>query len=80
MALAKTDQSAVPLHLRQGVTELMKHQGYGVNYVYPHDHPNHYYPQQYLPDNLVSTRFYEFADNQKEQATFAYIQWLKNQK
>ena len=79
MALAKTDQSAVPLHLRQGVTELMKHQGYGINYVYPHDYPNHYYPQQYLPDNLVSTRFYEFADNQKEQATFAYIQWLKNQ-
>lgn len=79
MTLAKTDQSPVPLHLRNGVTQLMKAQGYGADYVYPHDYPNHYYPQSYLPDNLLAVRFYEFADNQKEQASFAYIQWLKAQ-
>lgn len=78
MKLAETDQSPVPLHLRNGVTNLMKSQGYGANYVYPHDYPNHYYPQQYLPDNLVNVKFYEFADNAKEQQTFAFIQWLKN--
>lgn len=77
MAIAETDQSAVPLHLRNGVTKQMKADGYGVNYIYPHNYPNHYHPQQYLPDNLVGKRFYEFADNQKEQASFAFINWLK---
>lgn len=77
MAFAKTDQSAVPLHLRNGVTKLMKVEGYGVDYVYPHDYPNHYYPQNYLPDNLMGMQFYHFGDNQKEQASFAFINWLK---
>ncbi|OBX82939.1 replication-associated recombination protein A [Faucicola atlantae] len=77
MALAERDQSPVPLHLRNGVTGLMKAQGYGAAYVYPHDYPNHYYPQQYLPDNLVGTQFYTFADNAKEQQSYAFMQWLK---
>ncbi|WP_201549658.1 replication-associated recombination protein A [Psychrobacter fjordensis] len=79
MALAENDASPVPLHLRNGVTKLMRHQGYGQNYVYPHDYPNHYYPQSYLPDNLVGTRFYEFADNQREQHSKQFIDWLKTQ-
>ncbi|STZ63219.1 Replication-associated recombination protein A [Moraxella lacunata] len=74
---AKTDNSPVPLHLRNGVTTLMKSQGYGVDYIYPHDYPNHYYPQNYLPDNLIGMQFYEFGDNQKEQTSFAFINWLK---
>lgn len=78
MKLAETDQSAVPLHLRNGVTKLMQNEGYGIGYIYPHDYPNHYHPQQYLPDALQGVRFYEFADNQKEQASFAFINWLKN--
>lgn len=77
MALAENDQSPVPLHLRNGVTNLMKSQGYGANYVYPHDFPNHYHPQQYLPDRLVGTQFYDYADNAKEQQTFAFMNWLK---
>lgn len=77
MALAENDQSPVPLHLRNGVTHLMKSQGYGANYVYPHDFPNHYHPQQYLPDRLVGTQFYDYADNAKEQQTFAFMNWLK---
>lgn len=77
LKLAETDQSPVPLHLRNGITKLMQAEGYGVGYIYPHDYPNHYHPQQYLPDALIGTRFYEFADNQKEQANFAFINWLK---
>lgn len=80
LAFVNNDNSPVPLHLRNGVTELMKQSGYGIDYIYPHDHPNHYHPQQYLPDNLADKRFYEFGDNQKEQATFAFINWLKSQK
>ncbi|MGO1376474.1 MAG: replication-associated recombination protein A, partial [Psychrobacter sp.] len=67
MALAENDSSPVPLHLRNGVTKLMRNQGYGQDYVYPHDYPHHYYPQSYLPEKLMGTSFYEFADNQREQ-------------
>lgn len=77
MKLAETDQSPVPLHLRNGVTRLMQADGYGVGYIYPHDYSNHYHPQQYLPDALLGTRFYQFGDNQKEQASYAFINWLK---
>jgi putative ATPase len=77
MRLAENDQSPVPLHLRNGVTKLMRAEGYGANYIYPHDYPNHYHPQQYLPDNLMGTRLFDFADNAKEQQTYAFIQWLK---
>ncbi|WP_198334576.1 replication-associated recombination protein A [Psychrobacter namhaensis] len=79
MALAEKDASPVPLHLRNGVTKLMRTQGYGQGYAYPHDYPNHYYPQTYLPDNLLGTSFYTFADNQREQHSKQFMDWLKNQ-
>ncbi|OOR88176.1 AAA family ATPase [Moraxella caviae] len=77
MAAAKADHAAVPLHLRNGVTKLMKQDGYGAGYIYPHDYPNHYHPQQYLPDSLMGVQFYHYGDNQKEQASKAYMGWLK---
>ncbi|WP_350561883.1 replication-associated recombination protein A [Psychrobacter sp. CAL346-MNA-CIBAN-0220] len=79
MKLAEKDASPVPLHLRNGVTKLMRNEGYGVGYAYPHHYPNHYYPQSYLPDNLVGTHFYEFADNQREQHSKQFMDWLKTQ-
>lgn len=79
MQLAQKDQSPVPLHLRNGVTKLMQTQGYGKGYIYPHDYPNHYQHQQYLPDNLVGTQFYQYADNQREQHSLKFMQWLKSQ-
>ena len=78
MALAKKDASPVPLHLRNGVTSLMKEQGYGEGYIYPHDYPNHYHPQQYLPDSLQGTQFYEYGDNQREQHVKGFMAGLKN--
>ena len=79
MALAEKDASPVPLHLRNGVTKLMRNQGYGQGYAYPHNYPNHYYPQSYLPENLLGISFYEFADNQREQHSKQFIEWLKTQ-
>ena len=78
MALAKKDASPVPLHLRNGVTNLMKEQGYGEGYIYPHDYPNHYHPQQYLHDSLQGTQFYEYGDNQREQHVKGFMAGLKN--
>jgi putative ATPase len=52
----------VPLHLRNPVTPLMKKIGYGKDYKYPHDHPGHFTPQQYLPDALQGKRYYTPGD------------------
>lgn len=46
-------------------------------YLYPHDFPNHYVKQQYLPDDLVGTKYYEYAENKLEQATKAYWDRIK---
>ncbi len=49
---------AVPLHLRNAPTSLMKELGYGKGYLYPHDFPHHWVAQQYLPDGMEQVRFY----------------------
>ena len=53
--------------------------GHGAGYRYPHDYPNHYVRQQYLPDDLVGKHYYEYADNKAEQAAKAYSDRLKMQ-
>ncbi len=49
----------VPLHLRNAPTELLRREGYGRGYQYPHDHPGHFVETQYLPDALRRARFYQ---------------------
>ena len=61
-ALAKVRETGnlpVPLHLRNAPTSLMKELGYADGYKYPHDFPGHWVEQQYLPDELVGTVFWE---------------------
>ena len=47
-------------------------------YLYPHDYPNHWTKQQYLPDDLVGTTYYEFGSNKMEQAAKQYWDTVKN--
>ena len=49
----------------------------GQNYLYPHDYANHWVAQQYLPDELRGTVYYEYGDNKTEQAAKAYWQKVK---
>ena len=61
-ALAKVRETGnlpVPLHLRNAPTSLMKELGYADGYKYPHDYPNHWVAQQYMPDELVGTEFWK---------------------
>ncbi|MDE5764459.1 MAG: replication-associated recombination protein A [Ruminococcus sp.] len=44
----------------------------GQNYLYPHNYPNHYVKQQYLPDALKDKVYYKFGDNKTEQAALSY--------
>ena len=49
-------------------------------YKYPHSYPNHWVEQQYLPDLLKGTRYYEYGDNKNEQAARAYWDKIKGEK
>ncbi len=51
----------------------------GQNYKYPHDFPNHYVEQQYLPDNLKDRIYYNFGDNKQEQTALQYRKKIKEQ-
>lgn len=62
----KTANLPVPLHLRNAPTNLMKQQGYGVEYLYPHDFNEHFVMQDYLPPELKGTKLYERALNKRE--------------
>ena len=46
-------------------------------YQYPHDFPNHYVAQQYLPDDLKNVKFYEYGDNKTEQKFKEYWDMIK---
>ena len=50
---------AVPMHIRNAPTGLMKELGYGSGYQYAHNAPEAYIPQEYLPEVLRGSRFYE---------------------
>ena len=52
----------------------------GQFYEYPHEYPNHWLPQQYLPDALNGTRYYEYGENKTEQAAKAYWEKIKSRK
>ena len=49
----------------------------GQHYLYPHDFPNHWVQQQYLPDNLAGRKYYEYGDNKTEQISKAYWEKIK---
>jgi putative ATPase len=51
----------------------------GQHYLYPHDYPNHYVKQQYLPDELTGHIYYEFGDNKQEQAAASYRKKILNE-
>ena len=48
-------------------------------YLYPHNYPNHWVKQQYLPDELVGTRYYEYGPNKLEQAAKQYWDSIKKE-
>jgi len=49
-------------------------------YLYPHDFPNHWVRQQYLPDTIKDAKYYEYGDNKTEQAALSYWEKIKNGK
>ena len=61
-----------PRHLQNKHCDGEDAQVKGQHYLYPHDYPNHYVKQQYLPDPIKDRVYYHFGENKSEQAALAY--------
>lgn len=62
----RTDNLPVPLHLRNAPTKLMAELGYHDGYLYPHDYPGNFTPQQYLPNEVKDEVLWKPCNNQAE--------------
>jgi putative ATPase len=73
----QTGDLPVPLHLRNAPTKLMKELGYGDEYKYAHDFDNNFAEQEFLPDEIQDTSFYEPGNNarEKELRNFLKNRW-----
>ena len=74
-AARDTPAAQVPKHIRNAPTGLMKELGYGAGYQYAHNSPDAYQPQEYLPDELRDTVFYEPGDFGFEKEIAKRLEW-----
>ena len=70
----------IPAHLQDSHYTGAKKMGRGLTYQYPHQHPNHYVAQQYLPDALQGRQYYHYGPNKVEQACKRYWDEVKKEK
>ena len=66
----RTGNQPVPLPIRNAPTQLMKDLGYHDGYIYPHDYPGHFTPQQYLPDALINERLWHGQHSPTEEKLY----------
>ncbi len=80
MDVVKNERTyAVPVHLQDAHYGGAGKLGHGVGYKYAHDYRNHYVKQQYLPDELVGTCFYEMSDNGYEKIMKEHMERIKSE-
>lgn len=72
-----TVTAKVPVHLQDAHYKGSAKLGHGIGYKYAHDYPNHYVKQQYLPDGLEDSRFYEPGDLGYEVEVKNYFKEIK---
>jgi putative ATPase len=69
----QTGDLPVPIHLRNAPTKLMKELGYGDEYQYSHNYANNFSEQEYLPDAIKETKFYDPGNNSRENGTREFL-------
>lgn len=69
----QTGDLPVPIHLRNAPTKLMKELGYGEEYKYSHDFDNNFAAQEFLPDEISETIFYNPGNNSRENTTREFL-------
>ncbi len=75
-SVRKNPLAAVPKHLRNAPTKLMKEIGYGKDYKYAHDFENHFVEENYLPDELKNKQFYFPTENGQEKKLKDWLKFL----
>ncbi|AOY76972.1 replication-associated recombination protein A [Clostridium formicaceticum] len=76
--LHRLDVGTIPPHLCDTHANIAVHNK--TKYLYPHDYPNHYVKQQYMPDNLKDKTYYEYGKNKFEQSIKDHWKKIKTQK
>lgn len=76
----QTQNLPVPLHLRNAPTKLMQQLDYGKDYKYAHDYENNFVCQEFLPDKIKNTKFYEPGKNSRENEQRKYLQSIWKEK
>lgn len=66
--IASGVDTTVPLHLRNAPTSYMKKEGYGSNYKYPHNYPQHFVSENYFPESIGERLYYEPTELGREKA------------
>jgi putative ATPase len=70
----------VPLHIRNAPTTLMKDLGYGKEYKYPHDYPDHFVEEEYLPENLKGRIYYHPTEQGFEKEIKKRLEYWRKKK
>jgi putative ATPase len=73
--IQRTQALPVPLHIRNAPTQLMKDLGYGKDYKYPHEFPDHFVDETYLPENLKDRKYYQPTDFGFEKEIKKRLEW-----
>ena len=72
-AVKESGDLPVPIPLRNAPTKLMKALGYGDDYKYSHSHANNFAEQEFLPDAISGTPFYNPGNNSRENSTREFL-------
>ena len=75
--LDNIDIGDIPNHLKDAHYSGAKNLGRGVNYKYPHDYPNNYVKQQYLPDSIKDKKYYIPGNNKNEKLYDSYWESIR---
>lgn len=75
--LDNIDIGDIPNHLKDAHYSGAKNLGRGVNYKYPHDYPNNYVKQQYLPDSIKDKKYYTPGNNKNEKLYDSYWESIR---
>ena len=76
----ETENMPVPLHIRNAPTKLMEDLGYGKDYKYPHDYPDHFVGEEYLPENLKGRTYYHPAEQGFEKEIKRRLEYWRRKK
>lgn len=78
--VSKTGDLPVPMHIRNAPTKFMKDQGYAKGYAYAHDYDNNFILQEFLPEEIKDTKFYDPGKNPREDELRRYLKALWKEK